>query len=87
MNEPLGTREWGCCEDAAREHVADSGHTQGVEFTLLRCSACGQHWMSLWSVASSSGSYSRVNDAALKLLLNLPPGRKGHRLLEAMYDL
>lgn len=87
MSEPVKTREWHCCDGSEHVYVADCGHTQGVEFTLLRCSVCGRHWMSLWSVASSSLTYSSVDDKALAQLLNMPEGRKGKRLLEAMYDL
>jgi hypothetical protein len=87
MNDPVKSRDWRCCEGGERIYVADCGHTQGVEFTLHRCSVCSRHWMSLWSVASSSVSYSSVDEPVLSQLLNMPEGRAARRLLEKLYDL
>jgi hypothetical protein len=87
MSAPEKTHEWHCCGASAQAHVADCGHTQGVEFTLIRCNNCHRHWMHLWFVTTSSGIYSRVDEAAVAQLIDMPAGKNGRRLLEAMFDL
>jgi len=76
-----------CCAGSVWVRAADFRHTQGIEFTLGRCSACGRKWMHLWTPHAPEGRYVPLDDATLARLTALASGRELRRALEELFDL
>jgi len=80
-------RGYSCCAGSAWTRTADFGHTQGIEFTLGRCSVCGRHWMHLWTPHAPTGSYVSLDPDAAARLAAIEPGPERRRALATLFDI
>ena len=77
-----------CCPGADWVPVADLGHTQAFDCSLVRCSACSRPWAHLWTpFAPKSASYSALEEATAQELAAMPAGPERKRRLREVLDL
>ena len=76
-----------CCAGAEWLRVADLGHTQGIDCVLVRCSACGRPWASLWTPFAPKAGYSALDEAIAQELAAMPAGPERKSRLREVFDL
>jgi hypothetical protein len=68
-------------------HVADLGHADGIDCTLVRCATCMRSWLHLWTPHASRAGYAALDDAAARELAAIPAGPDRKRKLRELLDL
>jgi hypothetical protein len=68
-------------------HLADLGHTDGIDCALVRCAACQRAWLHLWTPHAGRASYAALDDTAARELATIPAGPDRKRTLRRLLDL
>jgi hypothetical protein len=65
--------------------LTDLGSSDGVEFVLGRCTACGRPWIHLWSALAPTARYVTIDARDAAWLQEMPAGPARKRAVAAWF--